>query len=493
MDLASDGSLKSVFWADGRARSAYSQFGDVLVFDVTYRTNHFRLPFAPFVGVNHHRQSILFGAALLEDETEGTFIWLFEQFLNCMFHKQPLTIITDQDGAMRNAIRKIFCNTRHRLCAWHINKHVIEHLIPIIPYMQILEKVTPTGRRRYYWVKVYLKDCFTTGMTTSGRSESMNSYFDGYVNSNTMLNDFVKQYDKAVESRRNKEADEDFRTLESHAMPLTNYPIEKQVGMLYTRNLFEIFKSEWRKSFDCIHKTNNKGDNFVEYLVVRHSLDVNHWRIVNYLSSGDISIKCSCCKFEMEGILCKHILYIVRKKNLEVIPEKYFLPRWTINARYKGNMSKTLVGSSELIGAPPSPLGMWSVQRKFTIALEACRTSPMDMKLLESLLDNYIDKVGSKRPNERVTNPEEDGSEKDRPSLVFVNDQCRMTVRDPATLAKNKGRPPLMKRMQSGLELAAKAKKQKTCRTCNEKGHNSSGCSQRKAKAVEALSTSNDF
>ncbi|XP_023728883.1 protein FAR1-RELATED SEQUENCE 7-like [Lactuca sativa] len=66
-------SPKNVFWADGRSREAYTKFGDVVVFDVTYMTNKFKMPFAPFIGVNHHGQSILFGGALLENEKEETF------------------------------------------------------------------------------------------------------------------------------------------------------------------------------------------------------------------------------------------------------------------------------------------------------------------------------------------------------------------------------------------------------------------------------------
>ncbi|XP_061340012.1 protein FAR1-RELATED SEQUENCE 5-like [Gastrolobium bilobum] len=127
MDLAEDGTLRSVFWADGRSRTAYAHFGEVLVFDVTYKTNKFRFPFAPFVGVNHHGQTILFAAALLEDETEATFTWLFEQFRTCMFDKSHVAIITDQDKAMGKAIAKIFPGARHRFCAWHIKKHVMEH------------------------------------------------------------------------------------------------------------------------------------------------------------------------------------------------------------------------------------------------------------------------------------------------------------------------------------------------------------------------------
>lgn len=35
-------------------------------------------------------------------------------------------------------------------------------------------------------------------MTTSDQSESIDLYLDRYVNLNTMLNDFVVQYDKVV-------------------------------------------------------------------------------------------------------------------------------------------------------------------------------------------------------------------------------------------------------------------------------------------------------
>ena len=49
------GTLRNIFWADGRAIFSYLNFSDVIVFDTTYRTNHLNLPFALFTGVNHHR------------------------------------------------------------------------------------------------------------------------------------------------------------------------------------------------------------------------------------------------------------------------------------------------------------------------------------------------------------------------------------------------------------------------------------------------------
>jgi hypothetical protein len=40
----------------------------VLLFDATYTTNQYNMKFVPFIGVNHHLQSVFLGAAFLADE-----------------------------------------------------------------------------------------------------------------------------------------------------------------------------------------------------------------------------------------------------------------------------------------------------------------------------------------------------------------------------------------------------------------------------------------
>jgi len=47
----------------------YGLFRVVVFFDITYRKNEENRPFALFVGVNHHKQTIIFWATLLFDET----------------------------------------------------------------------------------------------------------------------------------------------------------------------------------------------------------------------------------------------------------------------------------------------------------------------------------------------------------------------------------------------------------------------------------------
>lgn len=50
--------LRNVFWVDGMSREGYNEFGEVVSFNTTYLVNKYDMPFAPFVGVNHHGQAI---------------------------------------------------------------------------------------------------------------------------------------------------------------------------------------------------------------------------------------------------------------------------------------------------------------------------------------------------------------------------------------------------------------------------------------------------
>ncbi|XP_021715735.1 protein FAR1-RELATED SEQUENCE 4-like [Chenopodium quinoa] len=115
-----DDSLQDVVWVDERSRAAYEEFGDVVYFDSTYLTNKFHLPFAVFLGVNYHGQSIFFGCALTSRETAETYEWVMRTWLHCMGGKALTSILTDQDPAIRNAVHSTMTDTCHRWCIWHI-------------------------------------------------------------------------------------------------------------------------------------------------------------------------------------------------------------------------------------------------------------------------------------------------------------------------------------------------------------------------------------
>ncbi|CAL1394117.1 unnamed protein product [Linum trigynum] len=124
-ELDDDDLVLNMFWDDGRSIIDYKYFGDVICFD-TYRTNEYGRPFAPFVGVNHLKQTVISGAALLYDETISSFKWLFEAFLGAMAGKQPKTILTDQSAAMAKAIEEVLAHKVKHRRKFQVNQRSID-------------------------------------------------------------------------------------------------------------------------------------------------------------------------------------------------------------------------------------------------------------------------------------------------------------------------------------------------------------------------------
>jgi 5-hydroxyisourate hydrolase-like protein (transthyretin family) len=68
-----EGRLRNVFWADVESRLDYAAFGGVVIFDSTYRVNKYNLPSIPFIGVNHHISTTIFGCGILSNESVNSY------------------------------------------------------------------------------------------------------------------------------------------------------------------------------------------------------------------------------------------------------------------------------------------------------------------------------------------------------------------------------------------------------------------------------------
>lgn len=230
-----EGNLMYVFWADAMSRKNYSHFGGdgVVSFDSTYTTNQYDMIFAPFTGVNHHLQSVFFGAAFLCNEQTESYVWLFETFLRAMGGVAPRLIITDEAVSMKNAIETVFPTTVHRLCMWHIMEKLPEKIGPIIrEESEFWDKMnscvwgseTPAEFEsqwnsvimeygleenewlvkrfsiRESWIPAYFMDIPFAGiLRTTSRSESANSFFNRFIHRKLALVEFWLRFDTALE------------------------------------------------------------------------------------------------------------------------------------------------------------------------------------------------------------------------------------------------------------------------------------------------------
>jgi zinc finger SWIM domain-containing protein 3 len=86
------------------------------------------MPFIPFIGLNNHRRTTVFGCTIVADEKEETYVWLLQIFLKAMCQKRTLSVITGANSAMIRAIRSLFPDVWHRICTWHIEKNMKLHL-----------------------------------------------------------------------------------------------------------------------------------------------------------------------------------------------------------------------------------------------------------------------------------------------------------------------------------------------------------------------------
>ena len=114
LDLDDKLRVRNVFWVDTRSRTAYKSLHNVIIFDTTYLTNKYDMPFSHFIGVNHYGESIILGCGLLSGEDTYSFVWVFRQWLQSMYGIAPKAIITNQCQAMQRAIEIVFPETVYR-------------------------------------------------------------------------------------------------------------------------------------------------------------------------------------------------------------------------------------------------------------------------------------------------------------------------------------------------------------------------------------------
>ncbi|KAL6269599.1 hypothetical protein ACE6H2_026510 [Prunus campanulata] len=351
MEVDSEGRMGNVFWADARSRRAYGFFGDVVVFDTTFNTNCYGMVFALLLGVNNHRQTVLFGCAFLTSETTDSFVWLFEEFKKAMPGEPPKMIITDQDAAMSKAIALTLPTTFHRYCIWHILNKFMEkpgigecfsEMCKGIWGMDTKEEfdakwdeiVTSNGLKDHEnWVPSYVKHVFSAGMSSSQRAESCHAFFKQYINRKNTLMEFIVRFERAVGSQRHKELMADrVDTNEKPPLPFRT-PMQHQMARIYTREILEMFEREDFRSLLCLFELVEQDETQCRYKVSER-VNPGVTRMKELVHDKDANkAYCSCKGFEFWGIPCRHILAFLRMKQVEHLPDNYIVKRWLQSAK----------------------------------------------------------------------------------------------------------------------------------------------------------------
>ena len=84
-------------------------------------------------------------------------------------------------------------------------------------------------------------------MSSSQRAESMNKLLKGFLDSKTILTEFLAGFERALERREEAEDIAAVREILYPTHAITHNPIEQQATQCLTRYAYKKFAAEWRE------------------------------------------------------------------------------------------------------------------------------------------------------------------------------------------------------------------------------------------------------
>ncbi|KAG2710515.1 hypothetical protein I3760_04G031000 [Carya illinoinensis] len=363
IQLDADGQIANVFWADAKMVVDYSDFGDVVCFDTTCRLYRDCRPFASFIGVNHHKQMVIFGAALLYDVTVESFKWLFQTFIQAMSGKKPKTFLTDDEATMTEAVGSVLPETHHRMCVWHVYQNGLKQLGDLFvgsgsfvndlsccffdheeeedfinAWKAMLdvyglwenEWLREIFECREKWAVAYGRHNFCADIKSALLRENFTANLKKYLKSDLDVLPFLKHLGKVVNDWHYKELEANYDMSQRMPRLMGDVILLKQARDTYTPEIFELFQLEYETCLNIlVNQCTENGSLFVYKLSIYGQL--REYTVT--FNSADENVSCNCMKFEFMGVLCSHALKVLDYRNIKLLPTKYILKRWTKDAR----------------------------------------------------------------------------------------------------------------------------------------------------------------
>jgi hypothetical protein len=176
------------------------------------------------------------------------------------------------------------------------------------------------------WIPAYFMDVPLAGLLrTTSRSESSNSFFNRFIHRKLSFVEFWLRFETALECQRHEELQADMISIHRTPLLSTPWPMEKQISILYTHQVFRLFQNEVVAARDhcfVVQIVQQEGAKIV--IINEGSM---RERMVQW-SESMIFGTCTCKLFERMGIPCRHIILTLRGEKLYEVPSSYILKRW---------------------------------------------------------------------------------------------------------------------------------------------------------------------
>ncbi|XP_022019388.1 protein FAR1-RELATED SEQUENCE 5-like [Helianthus annuus] len=266
-DADMDKRLTGLYWADGLCKRNFMEFGDVISFDATFKTNKYKMVFVPFTGIDNHCRNVTLGARLLASESIDSYKWLLNSFVG------------------------------HELC----NNEEFKRKMCDIVWTDSIEP------------KVFERQWKLVANSQLTLVKFMN-HFDGSMDVqwfNHRKNDHISRY---------TEPDDWSKTT-----------LKADAAKIYTRSIFFDQQTKiYGTISECLPMdTKIEGDQLRISLKDFKAHGEGFLEMCFKRLEEDVIAQCSCLRFQQYGLLCKHIYFFFKMLGVKEIPNKYVMRRWT--------------------------------------------------------------------------------------------------------------------------------------------------------------------
>ncbi|TXG51520.1 hypothetical protein EZV62_024044 [Acer yangbiense] len=183
---------------------------------------------------------------------------------------------------------------------------------------------------RAKWAYAYVRRAWSAGMRSTQLSESFNASLKDYLNSGINVANFFMHFERLVNDKRYKELEVEYDLC--YKMVSLKIPCKmlSQAREVYTKAIFEEFQEQFVEAIELVITNCVEDDGKLFYTVDTE----NSPKKQQVIRESDDSLSCSCRMFEIKGVLCSHVIIVLRERmSIKEIPISYILKRWTNQAR----------------------------------------------------------------------------------------------------------------------------------------------------------------
>ncbi|KAK1369476.1 hypothetical protein POM88_035568 [Heracleum sosnowskyi] len=356
--------------------------------------------------------------------------------------------------------------SKHRLCMWHIlQKFPVKLGNRLCKETDFMEKM-----KKYIWSSNIDIDEFERGWEAVIKEFKLEGSTYFHKQGDTLC-EFWLRYQSAMDRQRNETARLDHETNYSIPTCISTWFIEDDAADLFTRAIFYKFQEEIIAS--CVGMQIKRMSEEVDG--VTH-LEIRDVKVKDKLFKVSVSLNhvvCSCKKFVMCGILCRHAFCGLKQIGVTKFPRTLVLNRWTKIAN-SGTSSDSVMVSNDYFKLEQVSLTLTNIWFDFREAvnkagLHSDRLAFVQrtIKQLNTDLDNHGGDVVEFTKRDHMA------------AMVGDQPSGELTVLVPEC-CKNKGN--YFKRMVSIREKAVMNSKKRIrkCKKCSALTHDSRTCPKKK-------------